>query len=469
MATIDKRAVLKRRSDLCWHSQPNGWLVYDPLARNGYRCGQAERWLFDQFDGQRCLAEIHRQAAVHPTIQLIAWSEIIGLAETLLRRGLVRHESQSALTSTQQPTRSWLQWFSQSVSWRLRGINPERFLQWLAPRTGLFFSASAIRFWIVSMLIVSMLVLADFQRLADQAQLWQWIIKPTTGSTLFAIFVVTRAIHELGHALVLTRFGGRSPDIGVIFMLGAPCVYCDVTESWRLPHAWQRAAVAAAGMLAESIVATLAAVVWLITTDGVVNTLALQTMIVCSISTWLVNANPLMRFDGYYILSDWCDEPNLRARADGCALRMLKVWILGQRDRAPLAMSRGRYLGLALFSFLGFAYRLSLSWMMASVIVAMYAAWHFESIGKLIAVALLACWWGIPMMKLVSQLVRSAQSAWARGRLALLMVWIGLMICLVPIPRREAGQVGCSPCKCKACTHRSLRGSIKWNASQASA
>ena len=187
------------------------------------------------------------------------------------------------------------------------------------------------------MLVVLLLVLADFERLIDQAHLWQWIIKPSSGSALFVIFVVTRAIHELGHALILTRFGGRSPDIGVIFMLGAPCVYCDVTESWRLPHAWQRAAVAAGGMLAESMVATLAAVVWLMTVEGAVNTLALQTMVVCSISTWLVNANPLMRFDGYYILSDWCDEPNLRLRADECAMRWLKRLVLGRtNDQPPL-------------------------------------------------------------------------------------------------------------------------------------
>ncbi len=316
-----------------------------------------------------------------------------------------------------------MQWFSQSVSWRLRGVNPQRFLQWLAPHTAVFFSLKAVRAWGGLMLVVLLCVLADFERLIDQAHLWQWMIKPASGSMLFVIFIVTRAIHELGHALVLTRFGGRSPDIGVIFMLGAPCVYCDVTESWRLPFAWQRAAVAAGGMLAESIVATLAAIVWLITIDGPINTLALQTMIVCSISTWLVNANPLMRFDGYYILSDWCDEPNLRLRADECATRLLKRLVLGRVSEQPQWMSHRRFLGLALFSVLGFIYRISLSWMMASVIVAMYAAWHFETIGKWIAVALLACWWGVPAMKLVNQLLKAASTTWARARLAVLVAW----------------------------------------------
>lgn len=442
MAAIEEQTVLKGRRDLIWQTQPQGWAVYDPLARAGFRCGQAERWLFDQFDGKRNLAEIHRSAAIHTDIQIIAWHEVIALADTLVRRGLVRPitTSDSGSLHQPQPTRTWTQWFSQGVSWRLRGVNPEKFLQWLAPHTDPFFSRTAVRCWVGLMIGVASLVLADFERLIDQAQLWQWLIQPASGSMLFAIFIVTRAIHELGHALVLTRFGGRSPDIGVIFMLGAPCVYCDVTESWRLPHAWQRAAVAAGGMLAESIVATLAAIVWLVTIDGTINTLALQTMIVCSISTWLVNANPLMRFDGYYILSDWCDEPNLRMRADECALRLLKGLALGQHASQPIGMPSSRFMGLALFSVLGFLYRISLSWMMASVIVAMYAAWHFETIGKWIAIALLACWWGIPAMKLASQLIRSARTAWTRTRLGLLAAWVVLMICIVPIPSREHGE-----------------------------
>ncbi len=218
------------------------------------------------------------------------------------------------------------------------------------------------------------------------------------------------------------------------------------TESWRLKHAWQRAAVAAGGMLAESIVATLAGMVWLITTDGTVNTLALQTMVVCSISTWLVNANPLMRFDGYYILSDWCDEPNLRHRADQCAMRLIKRLVLGRGSDKSI-MDRRRAAALCLFSILGFAYRLSLSWMMASVIVAMYAAWHFETVGKWLALALLVCWWGVPAMKLLSQLGRSAHTVWAKARLSLLAAWSVLMICVVPIPSREYGQGWIQPAR----------------------
>ena len=173
---------------------------------------------------------------------------------------------------------------------------------------------------------------------------------PVQGSTLFAIFLFTRGLHELGHALVCKRHGVRCPDIGLFIVLGAPCVYCDVSESWQLPNRWQRAAVAAAGMYVELIAATLAAWVWMLTIDGPTNTVALQTMIVCSISTVLINANPLMRFDGYYILSDILDESNLRNRADNIAEARLYRWILG-RTAMPITKTEYNVYGHVLCMF----------------------------------------------------------------------------------------------------------------------
>ena len=150
---------------------------------------------------------------------------------------------------------------------------------------------------------------------------------------------------------------------------------CDVSESWQLPSRWQRAAVAAAGMYVELIVASLAAWVWLLTIDGPANTVALQTMFVCSVSTVLINANPLMRFDGYYILSDILDESNLRSRADGHAEARLYRWILGPRAVPQTKVARNAYGHLlCIFSWMGWLYRTGLSLAIAGLLVAIYEA-----------------------------------------------------------------------------------------------
>lgn len=332
-----------------------------------------------------------------------------------------------------------MQTLGSSISWRVRGVDPQPGLHWLAPHTNWLFSSLAVRVWCTLAALAAVFVAADFTRLLDQATLWQWLMRPSSGTSLFLIFVVTRAAHELGHALLLTRFGGRCPDIGVIFMLGAPCVYCDVSESWRLPTAWRRAAVAAGGMYVELVIASLAAWLWLATSDGPANTLALQTMIVCSISTVLINANPLMRFDGYYILSDCLDEPNLRSKSDQCWMFLAKRWLLGP-SAGPLSQrpaSGVRFWGLAAFGLAGVVYRASLSLTMAAVVVALYAAWHLVWIGRLIAGLLLISWWVMPAMKFVRSLVAGAGSRWQRLRLAVLAAWVILVVSLVPIPCRE--------------------------------
>ncbi len=452
MTGTSQESVLRARPDVRWSRLNNEsddslclWNAFDPLSRLAYRCGPAEYWLFQQLDGRQNLKQIY-QAYTRHWPQPLSYQELATLAENLIARGLVRvSEGPGVAPHTQNKTSSslwkrWLQSISSSLSWRVRGINPEKFLAKIAPHTDALFAPLAIRFWIIVSLCITLLVLADFRRLIEQADLWNWMIRPTSGTTLFLVFVVTRALHELGHALVLTRYGGRCPDIGMIFMLGAPCVYCDVTESWRLASARQRAAVAAGGMYVEWIVATLAAILWLSTIPGAVNTLALQTMVVCSISTILINANPLMRFDGYYILSDLLDEPNLRARSDQWAMLELKHWLLGipRSYSAGMESASTHYrVCLVFFSIAGAIYRLSLSFGIASLVIALYSSWHLAWIGKLVALVILFTWWCIPVFTLGSSLIRSTQSWWQRFRLGALAAWAVLMICAVPFPCRE--------------------------------
>ncbi len=446
---ISADAVLRSRRDIVWlkanssggDAAQTQWTAFDPIARVAYRCGEAERWLFDQFDGRRSLADIHRSLAVHAELQILRLSELLVLAKTLWSRGLLRLQSAIDEVSTQPARRSLWNWFTQSVSWRMRGLNPDRLLDWIAPHANLFFSRMAIYAWLMAACIVGLLVLTDFQRLSQQATVWQWLMRPSSGTSLFVIFVVTRAIHELGHALALKRLGGRCPDIGVIFVLGAPCVYCDVTDSWRLPTARQRSLVAAAGMYAELIVATLAGAFWWNTVASPINTLALQTMFVCSVSTILINANPLMRFDGYYILSDWLDQPNLRAHADRCLTSLFESWVShGTKSLRLSSPGRWTNFGLAAFSAIGVAYRMSLSYMMAGVIVALYTAWHAPWLGRAVAIALLFAWWVVPMLKFTNQLYLMATNWWARVRLSLLAAWVVLMTFAIPLPCRISTQ-----------------------------
>ncbi len=412
------------------------WNVLDPISRQSFRIGWVEHWILTRIETRRTLGEIAAQFhEENPSIPL-ADHRLLTIVNNFCAHGLIRTsekraDSESVLLRTQSA-------LSSLVVWQIRGIQPDRWLAWLAPHTSFLFSSRAVQFWLAAALLTFGAVLLEFQRLLSQSQNWTWQLSPTTGGMLMVVFVLTRALHELGHALACKRFGVRCPDIGVFLILGAPCVYCDVSESWQLSRRWQRAAVAAAGMYVELVVATLAAWGWLLTIDGAVNTLALQTMFVCSVSTVLINANPLMRFDGYYILADWLDETNLRAKADQVATAWLQRMVLGGGStEEPLLVTPGRRRFLLILSIAGWIYRALLSVTIATVVIALYSSWNLVWIGRFLAVAVLVSWWGVPMVKTFKNLYRRASQSGRRWRLAIFAAGLVLIVAWLPIPSRQ--------------------------------
>ncbi|MDX1926537.1 MAG: M50 family metallopeptidase, partial [Pirellulaceae bacterium] len=410
-----------------------------------YRIGELERSLLTFLNSTNTLAQVLKLLRKQRQYETLDEQHFLLTVEQLQRNGLIRSSRTLAGLGTVQQrqhraaaarVQSWLAGF---VSWQLRGLQPDAWLAKLAPHTNAMFSWTAVAFWLITAAVTCLAVLLEFPRLAAQASAWQWIVHPVQGSALFAVFVLTRGLHELGHALVCKRHGVRCPDIGLFVVLGAPCVYCDVSESWQLPSRWQRAAVAAAGMYVELIVATLAAWVWMLTIDGPANTVALQTMFVCSVSTVLINANPLMRFDGYYILSDILDESNLRGRADALADARLYHWILG-RSVELSNVAGGAYENLlCLFSWLGWVYRAGLSLAIAGLLVSIYESWNLAWIGRTIAALILISWWGIPSVKLAKNLIQMAEKTNKRWRLALVTALFVGLVALLPIPYRQFG------------------------------
>ena len=114
-----------------------------------------------------------------------------------------------------------------------------------------------------------------------------------------------------------------------MLLVFAPCLYCDVSDAWRLPSKWQRIAVSAAGMMVELVLAAVATIVWWYAQPGVVQLVALNVMIICTVNTLLINGNPLMRYDGYYIFSDLVEMPNLWQRSREVLRHFWSDWLLG--------------------------------------------------------------------------------------------------------------------------------------------
>ena len=168
---------------------------------------------------------------------------------------------------------------------------------------------------------------------------------------------LTKILHEFGHGLTCKHYGGECHEMGMMLLVFSPTLFCDATDSWMLPNKWHRILIASAGMYVEILLSAFAIFLWWNTESGLVHHLCLNVFLVTTFTTVIFNANPLMRYDGYYILSDFLEIPNLRTKAT----KMLKdkfAWIcLGIESRPdPFEPETGRN-WLALYAIAASLYR----------------------------------------------------------------------------------------------------------------
>ena len=171
------------------------------------------------------------------------------------------------------------------------------------------------------------LIVTNFESFQNKLPSFDNFFAANNWFLLAIVLGVTKVLHEFGHGLACKRFGGRCHEMGLMFLVLTPCLYANVSDSWLLKSKWKRAFIAAAGMYVELVIASIAVFVWWFSIPGLVHHLALNVIVVCSVSTLIFNANPLLRYDGYYILADLMEIPNLRQkssamlnRVSGCLL-----------------------------------------------------------------------------------------------------------------------------------------------------
>jgi putative peptide zinc metalloprotease protein len=171
---------------------------------------------------------------------------------------------------------------------------------------------------------------------------------------------LSKVIHELGHAFTASHFGCRVPTMGVAFMMGFPMLWTDVTDAWRLPNRKQRLSIDAAGMIAELTLAILATLLWTILPDGAMRSGVYLLASTAWVLTLAVNLNPFMRFDGYYLFSDYLDIANLQDRCFALARWRLRESLFNFHLPPPEAFSKTRHRLLIAYAYGTWIYRLLL-------------------------------------------------------------------------------------------------------------
>ncbi len=384
------------------------WMVKDPLSRQYFRLREQEYLLWQWLDESPTLDALHarfrRQFPEDPATpeqiqqflqSLVASGLVVSTGPWQGRRLWEAHKRRRAIERTSG--------LASILSLRVPLADPDRFLDGLYPWVRGLMSPTAVLLSFLLMASALSLVIAQFAEVRARLPGLDDFFTPQTAACLLVVIVLTKILHEFGHALVCKHQGCEVHEMGMMFLIFMPVLYCDVSDSWMLPSKWRRAMIGAAGMWVELVLASLAMWVWWFSHPGLVNSLALSTVMVCSVGTLFFNANPLLRFDGYYILSDLCETPNLRQRATDALHGLLARCCLGlHRADAPPATA-----GLLTFAIAATVYRWVLVFTILWLLEKMFEPYRLEILGRGLSVLVISGMLVLPGVRLVRFLVRA--------------------------------------------------------------
>jgi putative peptide zinc metalloprotease protein len=239
------------------------------------------------------------------------------------------------------------------LSYQFPLLNPDRFLRETQRFVRPLFQRWFLLVWIALAGIASYVVAVHWKEFTDSAAS---LLALRSFPVLVLLLCVLKVIHELGHAYACKLYGGNVPEMGLIFILGTPCAYVDTSAAWGFRDRWQRIVVNLSGMYFESLIAILAVFAWVSTPPGLLHSIAHYTIVLSTAMTIVFNANPLLKFDGYYVLSDYLGIPNLKRIASTCFMHSLKRNCLGMElPRIGSTVWHDRF--LSLFGAASEAYR----------------------------------------------------------------------------------------------------------------
>ena len=335
ISSTSRPLTLRMRPDLSarrhrYHGR-TFWVVKEPVGLNYFRFHEEEYAILCMLDGCSSLEEIKERFERDFTPQKITYHDLLQFVGMLHRSGLVISEAtgQGHQLRKRRDDKKWRELMGKLANvfaLRFRGVDPERFFNFIYPWTGWFFRWPTVLCVMLLGLAALSLVGVNFDEFSRKLPAFHEFFGPKNWFYLGITMAVVKVLHEFGHGLSCKHFGGECHELGAMLLVFTPALYCNVSDSWMLPNKWHRAAIGAAGMYVELFLASCATFLWWYSSPGLLNSICLSVMFICSVSTVMFNGNPLLRFDGYYILMDLLEIPNLRQKATEITRRFF-VWL----------------------------------------------------------------------------------------------------------------------------------------------
>jgi len=370
-----------------------GWMIQDIVVNRFYRVGWLEfecllRW---GRTPRQVADEIAEQTALKPVIEQVHAFRFFLEQHQLLRAGPEAIE-RLRMRSEGSQWLTWNWWLHHYLFFRIPLVRPQRFMQWLAARLD----------WLFSPLIGVLIVLLSLLGIIMVAHQWDTFRSAVLDSFSaegllgFALaLIVGKTLHELGHALTATRYGLRVSHMGIAFVVMWPMLYTDTGEAWKLRSSRQRLAIASAGIITEMSLAGLSTLGWALADPGTLRDALLYLATTGWVLTLALNISPFTRFDGYFILSDLLDTPNLHERSSALARVTLRRNLLGLDEEWPEPLSPHRRHMLVGFAFASWIYRFAL---FLGIAIAVYLMF-FKLLGIFLFIVEVSWFLAMPIMR----------------------------------------------------------------------
>lgn len=422
------------------------YVVKDPVTLRYYRFQAPEHFILQHLDGSHTLADVQQEFEQQFRPRRLPLEEVEAFTSEIIQSGLA-HAAGEATTADllrrrrrRQRRERWAFW-SNLLSLQLPVCDPDRMLGGMVRLFKSLLSPACFFLGVAFILTALALVTANFDvfcaRLPGQREFF----------TLHHMVYLWLALglakigHELGHGLACKVFGGEVHELGVMFLCFSPCLYCDVSDAWTLPGKWRRILVSCAGMYVELLIAAAATFVWWnAPARPFLQQMSLSLMIVCSLGTIVFNANPLLRYDGYYALADWLELPNMYAHSRRSLLAAVAAGLgFG---------SRSRWRGwLAAYGLASTLYRWGVTLAVLWMLYHLLKPYRLEALGLLAGVGSVGLMAFGPLVQLV-RFVRSHRRNWEMVNHRRMLLSFGLLgvlqvsLFLVPLPMGQIQQCG---------------------------
>ncbi|MCL2348853.1 MAG: hypothetical protein FWC50_11420 [Planctomycetaceae bacterium] len=391
------------------------WVVKDPIGSKYYRFQEEEYAIMRMLDGTRSLDEVKDKFEEDFPPQKITLEELQSFIGQLHQSGLIlagvpNQGHQLKKRRDKKKKQMFFASLSNILSIRTKGIDPDRLFTWLEPKFRFMFHPIAVFLTLFICFCAFTLIVVEFDYFRSKLPAFKQFFSPYNIFLLSVTLGITKIIHEFGHGITCKHFGGECHELGVMLLVLTPCLYVNVSDSWMLPSKWKRAMIGAAGVYIECLMASICTFLWWFSQPGLFNYLCLNVMFISSVSTIVFNINPLLRYDGYYILSDILEIPNLRQKATKILSKKSMEWFLGMEQPDDPFLPKRNQMLFAVYTIAAVCYR----WVvMASILFFLYKV--FEPIGLKIIGQLIAAMslYGLVVMPVV-QMVKFF---WVPGRI----------------------------------------------------